>query len=305
MTIKKLNKNNYSEDKIMKLSVEGYVPAKRLGMREGLRAIKNAGFDCVDMSYYWQPEDSELLSDGYVEYAKELRAYLDGIGLECNQAHAPFTVKHGEALDVSNPSYLAIVRAMESASILGAKHIVVHSISQKGEDGATVFDREYNLNYYKSFQPYCERFGIRVAVENLWILDNKRQCYKGTFKSAEEFALFVKELDPSCFVACVDVGHAAMVGGEAEDYITEVGGEVLKCLHVQDGDYRTDVHTLPYLGKFNWSAIMKALKQIGYDGELTFEIVRYLKYIPNELMPDALCFAEKVGRRLISEYEQA
>ena len=87
----------------MKLSIESYTLMQKLGDFKGLEAIKKAGFDCVDMSYYWQNENSPLLGDGYKEYAFLLRSHLDELGLACNQAHAPFEVKYGETFDFSNP----------------------------------------------------------------------------------------------------------------------------------------------------------------------------------------------------------
>ena len=286
----------------MKLSVESYTLMQKLGDFGGLEAIKKAGFDCVDMSYYWQNEDSPLLGDGYREYAFLLRDHLDELGLVCNQAHAPFEVKYGEDFDFSNPHYLAVARAIESASILGAKVIVVHSVGLK-KDSQIFFDRAYNLAYYKSLQPLCEKFNISIAVENLCDFDDKRKHFQGRLGKAKELCDFIREIDSSYFVACVDVGHAAMAGNEPESFLAGMDGRILMALHIQDGNYREDSHTLPYLGGFNWTAIMQTLKQIGYQGELTFEIVKYLKNVPTELLLDALRFAEKIGRHLISVFD--
>ena len=50
---------------------------------------------------------------------------------------------------------------------------------------------------------------------------------------------------------------------------------------------------------------MTSLKNIGYDGELTFEIIVYLKKFPKELLPESLKFAAAIGKHLISIYEKA
>lgn len=284
----------------MKLSLESYVLRKKFGDFEGCRIIKEAGFDCVDMSYYWLPEGSPMLADGYREYAASLREHLDAIGLACNQAHAPFDVKYGEALDVSNPHYLSIVRAMESASILGAKAIVVHTIYV----GASL-NWQYNFDFFKGLQPFAEKFGIAIAVENLFISDQKRQRYTGTFATPTEHCDFVRKLNSPHFVACVDVGHAAMTFGEPEDFVSGMDGKLLQCLHIQDGDFLKDRHTLPYLGAINWENVMASLKKIGYTGELTFEIICFLGRFPDALILDALALAEKTGRYLISLFENA
>ena len=286
----------------MKLSLEAYGAMSKFGDLEGLELIKKAGFDCVDMSYYWQEEGSPLLGEGYREYAFQLRSHLDELGLACTQAHAPFDVKYGEEFDLSNPGYLAVARAIESASILGARAIVVHTIGYK-KDARSYFDRAYNVAYFKSLLPLCEKFNIRVAVENLCDFDDKRKHARGRLGTPSELCEFIRELDSPYFVACVDVGHAAMSGNEPEEFLAGMDATLLQALHIQDGNYREDSHTVPYLGAFNWTEIMKTLKKKGYEGELTFEIVKYLKGIPKELTFDALCFAEKIGRHLISVFD--
>ena len=86
----------------MKLSLESYNLILKFGAQEGFKLIKQAGFDCVDMSYYWQEENSPLLGEGYREHAFQLRSYLDELGLVCNQAHAPFDFKYGESSSRTN-----------------------------------------------------------------------------------------------------------------------------------------------------------------------------------------------------------
>lgn len=283
----------------MNLSVELYSVTKHFGDHKAVELIKQAGFDAIDYSYYYEKECEEILGENYKEYAREFRAYLDRSGISCNQAHAPFTFQYGMSLDVSEEKYLHIVRSMESAAILGAKNIVVHAVTVP-ED---VDFEAYNIEYYKSFIPYCEAFNIHVAVENLFSRDPKRHRLVGKLGSPKELNSIIKKIDSPWIVACVDVGHAALTGYEPEDFISRVDPGILKCLHIQDNDYLDDRHMLPYLANLNWSAVMTALKKCGYEGELTFEIVKYLQKFPPELIPDALKFAAVIGKHLISIYE--
>ncbi len=285
----------------MKLSVELYSVAGLFGDHKAIDLIRQAGFDAIDYSYYYEKECEEILGENYKEYAKGLRAHLDQAGLSCNQAHAPFTFRYGMLSDAAEQKYLNIIRSLESASILGAKNIIVHSISVP-ED---VDFEEYNIAYYRSFIPYCEAFNIHVAVENLFSKDAKRNRLVGKLGSPKELNNIVKKINSPWIVACVDVGHAALTGYEPEDFISRVDPHILKCLHVQDNDYLGDRHTLPYLANLNWSAIMASLKKSGYEGDLTFEIVKYLQKFPNELVPEALKFAAVVGKHLISIYENS
>ena len=92
-----------------------------------------------------------------------------------------------------------MTRALESASILGAKNIVVHSITVP--DGVDF--EKYNIEYYKSFIPYCEKFGIHVAVENLFSRDNKRKRINGKLGSPEELSGIVEKINSPWIVACL------------------------------------------------------------------------------------------------------
>lgn len=131
---------------------------------------------------YRDNEKEEVLGDMYKEYAEKLRIHIDKIGIECNQAHAPFSLSYGCIFDVTEPKYLWLIHSLESAAILGAENIIVHSISvPKGVD----FE-EYNINFYKSLIPYCEKFGIHIAVENLFAWDSKRKRRIGKLGSPRD-----------------------------------------------------------------------------------------------------------------------
>lgn len=284
----------------MKISVELYTLAEKFGDFKAVEMAKEAGFEAIDYSYYYAKECDEVLGDGYKEYALNLRKHLDEVGISCNQAHAPFSFKYDLEKDVADQKYLWMVRALESASILGAKNIIVHSINvPEGID----FE-EYNIEYYKSFIPYCEKFGICVAVENLFRRDVKRKCITGKLGSPEELNRIVEKINSPRIVACVDIGHAALTGYEPENFIEAMNPNILKSLHVQDNDYLDDRHVLPYMGELNWEGIMTALKKVKYDGDLTFEIIKYLGRFPDELLPEALKFAVSVGKHLVSIYNK-
>lgn len=284
----------------MNLSVESYTLSTKFGDFKAFEMIKDAGFDCVDYSYYWENERDEVLGDNYKNYAQKLRKALDEIGLECNQAHAPFSLPYGAKFDVSEKKYLQLVHSIESASILGAKNIIVHSITVP-ED---VDFMKYNIKYYKSLVPYCEKFGINVAVENLFRGDAKRKCYIGKLGSPAKLNAIIEEINSPYIVACVDIGHASLTGYEPEKFIEKMNPDFLKALHVQDTDYLSDTHTLPYLGKLDWEKIMLSLKNIGYKGDFTFELTNYMSSFPKELTFDAMKLAVSVGRHLISIYDK-
>jgi sugar phosphate isomerase/epimerase len=102
-------------------------------------------------------------------------------------------------------------------------------------------------------------------------------------------------------VACLDIGHAPLVGVDPCELIRALGRDRLKALHVHDVDGINDLHTLPYLSKINWDSVCAALKEIGYEGDLTFEAGNFVTPLPTELSAAAAKFMVAAGRHLIDK----
>ena len=55
---------------------------------------------------------------------------------------------------------------------------------------------------------------------------------------------------------------------------------------------------LPGEGLLDWVAIIDTLDEIGYEGDITFEAMKFFKRFPAELLPDAARLMCAVGRHL-------
>ena len=280
----------------MKLSVELYVLREKFDDFKGIEMIKKAGFDAVDYSFYsLEGQKKEMvLGDGYREYAQKIRKALDAVNLSCNQAHAPFEITVEDDYDITNERFKQLIRSMESASIMGAKHIIVHAVST---------DIETNYVFYKSLQPYCEKFGIKIAVENLFIRDGEKHFSQ--LGTPEELNEMLMRLDAEWFIMCIDLGHAQLTYDSTEKFILSVLPQKIKALHVHDNDLVYDAHKLPYTGKLNWDAIIKSIAKVNYSGDLTFEVVKYLEcFDSEETLQSALNLAHSVGREMIEKIKK-
>ena len=199
----------------------------------------------------------------------------------------------------SEREFYSIVRAMEHASWLGVPVIVVHGIDVPGY--VDVFD--YNARFYNALRPYCRRFGIKAAVENLFEYYADGTVTGVKFGTAQSYCKMIDMLDPECFTGCVDVGHARLTGNRPGDFIRSAGRRV-GCVHMHCNDGKRDMHMLPRLVPFEWEDIMKALDDAEYSGAFNFELIGYLGKFEKELLPQALQFAAAVGRRLIEMRRQ-
>jgi sugar phosphate isomerase/epimerase len=70
--------------------------------------------------------------------------------------------------------------------------------------------------------------------------------------------------------ACLDVGHAHLVGGAPE--AAEVLSGHIITTHIHDNAGRSDDHLVPFAGTIDWPATLMALSKVGYAGPLMFEL---------------------------------
>lgn len=276
--------------------------AGKLGVVGALKAIKEAGFDAYDFSLrpLTKQPDSPLMQENYLDFLREVKQTADDLGLVCNQAHATFPPeKYGDE-EYNQHTFQRIIREMEAAAYVGAPVIVVHAVKPLPKDVDPIAE---NLRFYRSLIPYCEKYNIKVAVENLFEYDDKRErrkpCCIGT---SEKLAEFMDLLGYDWFTVCFDVGHAAINVEDPEDAIRTLGKRI-GCLHVHDNDFVNDRHTIPYLGKTNWEEVCKAFAEIGYEGYFTSEACTYEASFPAELIPSALQMEVAVFKHLADKIE--
>ena len=196
---------------------------------------------------------------------------------------------------------------MEIASILGAKYIIVHPKQHLPYRANEKVLKEINIEFYKSLIPYCEKFDINVAVENMWQMNpiGNHTIVNSTCARVEEFCEYIDEINSERIGGCLDTGHVSLCGEDMSVMIRGLGGKRLKALHVHDTDGFRDLHTLPFTAKNDYALIMKLLKEINYDGDLTFEADQFYANFPTDIYPDVAHFMQIVGRQLIKMFNEA
>jgi len=279
--------------------------AKCLGDREAISLIARAGFDAFDYTVDIWGDEAPVYGEHYREYAMQLAETARDCQIVCNQAHAHFPSNRWGEEEYNQRAFEKIVRGMEVASLIGARTIVVHPLKSFPEGMSKEEIMERNLEFYGRLLPYCKEFQIKVALENMYGKDKKTKCFIDSACGwGKEFRTYMERVDQDWFVACLDLGHSGLVGDEAWNAIPILGKQYLRALHVHDNDYCKDTHTLPYLGNMDWDKIIKALAEIGYEGDFTYEAANFLKGFPVELLPEASAFMCKVGRYMVKRIEE-
>lgn len=255
-------------------------PALRVFEPEkAIELYAKAGFDAYDFSFFsfidedWRTggtvvlkPNSPLMGEDYIAYAKHLRAYADSLGISCNQTHAPFPIR--------NPGLAERMPwALEISAILGAKHCVIHPDNNLGAEG--------NAEFYRTLLPLAKELGVKIATENMW---NWTSGTSGQGKETDHalpaacsdpasFLAHLRAVDDPYLVACLDIGHAEMygLGTSAVEMIRALGDE-MEILHVHDNDQWNDNHAEPFTMNIDFDAVVAALREVGYRGDMTLEV---------------------------------
>ncbi len=253
--------------------------------------LAEVGFEAVDFSL----DMAEYRDNNYdKDYYLNLKKYANDRGIVVGQAHAPFPSAYPEE-DKTAKRFEEIVEAIKNASYLGAPMIVVHPCLHLSSDEEAF---EYNVNFYKKLIPYAEEYGVKIAIENIVNPIN-------VTATPDRLIKLYDTLNNSVFTVCFDVGHSVLANIAPAEAIKQIGDRLVNgCTHVHDNDGVRDAHTLPYHGIIEWDSVMKALAEIDYEGNCSYEASRFFKNLPTDLYYDGLNYKAKVGKYLINKFNE-
>lgn len=263
----------------MLLSTQTQVLLTRYGLDTLFEICSQVGFKYLDYSFFdIVDEDSLLGGDDYIEVAKKIKSMADSCDIVFNQAHAPFWFDYSKD-GMFEYAFSQISKSIEISGILGVSDIIIHPLQYMPYRGNEEKLFEINVDYYRSLIPVCEKNGVRMCTENMFQEDPRRKVLTDSFCARpKEFAAIIDAVDSKWLGGCLDLGHCGLVGTEAQDMIRALGSKYIHALHVHDNDFNRDRHTLPGLGKLNWTEIMRALADIDYKGYLTLECDNFLTH---------------------------
>ena len=264
---------------MMKISMNLSGTMQKFGPEKAIELYAKAGFDAYDFSFFsfidhdWRTggaivlmPDSPLMGEEYVAYAKKLRALADSYGIVCNQTHAPFPISNLELRKT-------LPWALEVTAILGGKHCVIHPDNNRSA--------EENAEVYRELLPLAKSLGVKIATENMWNwtsgFDGKGKELDHALPAAcshhDDFLAHLTAVGDEYLIACLDIGHAEMYGLDtsAVEMIRTLGKHI-EVLHVHDNDKWHDNHAEPFTMQVDFDAIVAALREIGYAGDMTLEV---------------------------------
>lgn len=301
-----------------KISIQTGGMIDSLGIDEGLAAIKNAGFDCIDFGldtfHKWDDIAKGIECETFANednlwaYVNEVKTAADKYGLTFGQMHAPFPSYVTQSAKGSANVQNDIRKTIEVCGYLGCRYLVTHPIF----DGSARYpvltkktEHELNMEFYSSLIPLLKKHNVVCCLENIWTLDYKaKKVYTAACSEINEAAAYIDDLNAiageKCFGFCLDLGHLMILGQQPEFWVRRLGERIVT-LHIHDNDGVGDDHALPYTGVLNCERFIEALAQIGYTGTLNFETHGYHRRFPKELIPSALKMIADMGKYFVSE----
>ena len=287
----------------MKISTEIGSVAKLCGEEKAIEYVAKSGFDAWDFSLFdlclYDRKNKVVIStnhplagNNYLAFAKKLKKISSDNGIVCNQTHAPFPLEAPEIRD-------SIKKALECTAEVGAGICVVHP--QKN------LSPEENAQMFMEYLATAKEYRVKIATENIWNWDaeNKRALFAAC-STPQSFCDHIDAVGDESFVACLDIGHAEMMGdmASAVDMIKALGKR-LQALHIHDNDKRHDCHQLPLTMDIDFIPIVKALKKISYSGYFTMEANDFFDSYTKENIFDGLKQMAHTAHSLADIYENS
>lgn len=230
---------------------------------EALVLLAECGFKYVDLNFYGTiNEGGPIATDGWREWAMDLKKTAERLGLVFVQAHSTDSVcEKGETRDRLT-GY--IKRQIEVCHILGIPGMVVHGLNKKDTDRD--FFINLNVEFYSELLETAREFDVCIYTENTC----KKNCPYYFIFDADDFHRLDAALGkPDHFGMCLDVGHAHIEGVDIYDMIQGLGDRLL-AVHIHDNT-GSDYHMQPFSGNLNFDAVVKGLIDAGYKGYFTLE----------------------------------
>jgi sugar phosphate isomerase/epimerase len=246
---------------------------------DAIRRIAKLGFKAIELIAW----DREALATYYTQQAiKKLRDIIASEGLELSEfvcTPPGMASPDKKERDAAVEHFKLMV---EVAVGLGTKTVNTVSVFPFAIEVPRITDRphmqEYSvyyppgLDWKQNWEDYvdavrrccdiCEDAQVRYALEP--------HPYRYMSNAASMLRL-IDHVKSDALGMNFDPSHLFPMGDMPHTVIYQLGDRIFHC-HFSDNDGMTNVHWRPGKGKIDWTAVMRALKETGFDGTISIEL---------------------------------
>lgn len=248
----------------------------------------------MDFNFFDQERPGRPMNDDNWEtWLHDIRKYSDWLGLEFSQTHPNFF----DIFDTSAPDYgwnqEKVRRGVIGSGILGAKWAVFHIGTVHKKDGSPNDEASLkaNIEYLRPLLTLARENGVGLALENLGADSFAR--------TAENLIRLVDALDDDAVGICWDFGHANIMKLNQTESLRKIGKR-LKATHIADNHGEMDEHLPPFFGNIDWKKMVHCLREIGYEGDFTYEIQNITRNLPDENRDTLIRYLAELGEYTLS-----
>ena len=272
---------------------------------DSIRAVKKAGFDAIDIGFEtYEREGLPMTQPDWRDWVKRQKEICDSLSLPITQGHAHFysSKQNREFTPLEREENdKKIMRDIEAAGMCEIPWLVLHPSSSYNSAGYSYrMSLKNETEKFKRFGELAARCKVGLAIENI----GKNKSGDKLFGTTPEELLELLDCldDDNVFGICWDTGHGNLHKINQPEAIRQMGKR-LKALHIHDNKGEKDEHQLPYLGNIEWEPLLRALKEVGYAGDFTYECNYFTPGFPPEFHLEAMKFACKVAHQMVSVCE--
>ena len=247
-----------------KATCYGSLPANT-SHQEWLQVHKDAGFDGVEIRQFETLEEAEEVAELAQDIGLEIHSVMGGTHwqLPLSSPDEEVRVKGVEGIE----------RALKIASVAGAETVlVVPGVVSEEVSYATAY--EISRQSIAELLPAAEELGITMCLENVW---NK------FLLSPLEMRDYIDDFNNPRVAAYFDVGNILLYG--YPDQWIEILGSRIKKVHIKDFDVGSKQFVGLLQGSVDYPRVIRAFRDVGYDGYLTAELSSYPQF-PKQFLYD-------------------
>ena len=174
---------------------------------------------------------------------------------------APFELIDVSAIDTEkrNKAVELLSDLIKRCGNIGVDKFIVHPSGEPIRETERSERLKCSRESLSKLADAAERFNATICVEDL-----PRTCLGNCVEEMK----FLTEDDERLRI-CFDTNH--ITADKPENVIRELKNKIVT-LHVSDFDFVDEKHWIPGDGEINWSEVVKALKDIKYNGVWMYEV---------------------------------
>lgn len=301
----------------MKLCIQLSPLCDFLGIDESFAYMHECGVDQVDFGFgRWisgeqiRSGEHAMMDEPFEVMKKLVDPYLEAAkkhGVAIGQTHAPFPCWLPD-YDILERMTEVTKMAIKLTGYMGCRYCVVHPLhpTKAKERLSPKAEWELNKKYYTDLIPTLKECGVICCTENMFHANEERMYLASACSEFDVAARWVDDLNAiageELFGFCFDVGHVNITRGNMYNALVTMGKRI-KVLHVHDNEGVVDQHLCPYMGNIDWEDFIEGMRDIGYEGDFSFETFRVLRVFPKELAKSCIRLIADTGRYLIGRIE--